>query len=155
MRRSIQLLMVVALVAACSKEEAKPAADSTSMAPAAPAPITLTDVAGTWTMQLGPAGQDTTLLTYQLIATADTTGWSIIFPDRTDPVPMRILHVAGDSIVAEAGPYTSALRPGVPVSVSLVSRLRGDRMISNVVAHYATTAADSVVQLRARGTRGQ
>jgi len=151
------LLLGTVLAVACTKQEATPAADSAAMdAPAnARRDIALADVAGTWTVNLSPRNRDTTLLTYTMTATADTTGWGILFPGRTEPVPMRIVHVGGDSIVAEAGPYESALRPGVPVTVHVVSRLQGERLRSRITARYQTTGADSVVQLRAVGQRAQ
>ena len=39
-------------------------------------------------------------------ATADTSGWTLTFPNRK-PVPVRVVAVDGDSIVTEAGPYES------------------------------------------------
>ena len=39
------------------------------------------------------------------------------------------------------------------VSTHSVYRLEGDRLVGDVVAHYATTDADSVLQLTSEGTR--
>ena len=55
--------------------------------------------------------RDTTLVTYQLTATADTTGWNIVFANK-QTVPVRVSAVAGDSVVIDAGPYASVLRRG-------------------------------------------
>ena len=114
----------------------------------------LAKLAGNWDVQLVGATTDSVLLTYKMTATADTTGWSITFPNR-EPVPMRVVAVAGDSAVVEAGPYDSALRAGVQVSTTTTLRLRGDRLMGHTAAHYAIGGADSVVQLRSRGRKAQ
>ena len=151
--RRFMIACCAALLVGCAKKDGTPAADSAAMdTPAPAADITLADVAGKWTVQVAPETSDTTLLTYELNATADTSGWTLTFPGRP-PIPLRIVAVAGDSIVSEAGPYESALRAGVQVWTRSVNRLNGDRLMGTTTAHYATTGADSVVNLRSRGTR--
>jgi hypothetical protein len=77
----------ILLVAACAKKE-EPAKDTTAaMAPApapAPAPtMALASVAGKWQFASVPmAGKDTSPTKYVLTATADTTGWTLTFPDK-------------------------------------------------------------------------
>jgi hypothetical protein len=66
---------------------------------------------------------------------------------------MRVLEVAGDSIVTESGPYESILRPGVQVSTHAVYRIEGDRLVSTTVARYQTSGADSVAIVHGEGTR--
>jgi len=65
----------------------------------------------------------------------------------------RIVDLAGDSIVADAGPYESALRKGVKVTTHSVFRLQDGKLVGTTVAHYATKGADSVLNLRSEGTR--
>lgn len=150
MRRILLSLIVVGL-AGCAKKDSPPAADSSAMAtPPAPT-MSLASLAGTWNMQTMPADRDTVLLTYVLTATADTTGWTLTFPGRA-PIPMRILQVAGDSMVSEAGPYESALRPRVQVTTTTVNRLQGDALVGTTVARYSS-GPDTVLHLRSRGTR--
>jgi hypothetical protein len=96
-------------------------------------------------------GSDSVLTTYELSATADTAGWTMTLPGR-EPVPVRVVAVAGDSIVIEAGPYPSSLRPGVTVATRGVNRLQGDRMVGSTVARYSA-GADSVVRIRTEGRR--
>lgn len=150
--RQIAVVMGAALLAGCGKKDAPPAADST--AASAPAPISLADVAGKWDVQVTLEASDSTVTSYQLTATADTAGWFMSFPDR-DPIPLRVVAVDGDSIVVDAGPYASILRAGVQVSTRTVLRFRNNRLNGSTVAHYVTSSADSVVNLRSRGRRAQ
>jgi hypothetical protein len=154
--RYLAVVMSAAILAGCGKKDAPPAADSSAANNARPPaePMDLAKIAGTWDVQLVGATTDSVLLTYKMTATADTTGWSITFPNR-EPVPMRVVSVAGDSAVVEAGPYESALRPGVQVRTVTVMRLRGDRLMSHTDAHYDIGGVDSVIQLRSRGRRAQ
>ena len=152
MRRFAMLCCAAALVG-CAKTENKAPASSTPATPPPPAPIALADVAGKWTVKAMNQSRDTTLVTYQLTATADTTGWSILFPNRRQPVPVRVGAVAGDSIVIDAGPYESVLRKGVQVTTHGVFRLRNGVIVGTTVAHYKTTRADSVRNLVTEGTR--
>jgi hypothetical protein len=131
MSRVIPLL----LVAACAKAD-KPATEAAATAAAAPAAISLQDVAGTWAMKTFREGSDSVLLTFQMTATNSESGWSFTFPGR-EPVPVRVVAVAGDSIMTEAGPYESALRKGSQVSTRSVMRLSGGKLAGSTVATYA------------------
>ena len=96
--------------------------------------------------------RDSTLVSYQLTATADTAGWTIVFPNRK-PIPVRVAAVAGDSLVIEAGPYESVLRKGVQVTTHGVLRLQNGKLAGLTVAHYKTTTPDSVRRISMDGTR--
>ena len=74
---------------------------------------------------------------------------------RLAPLGISVVAVAGDSIVTEAGPFESALRKGVQVSVQNVTRLQDGKMVGTTIAHYATKGADSVRNLRFEGTRAR
>jgi hypothetical protein len=158
MRRIVLYCCAVALVG-CSKPKEEPAMDTTAAAPettAAPAPaaLALADVAGNWNVRTMNESGDSTLLTFEMVASADTSGWSFHFPKR-DPVPVRVVAVDGDSIVTEAGPYESMLRKGTKVSTRTVNRLVDGKLVGVTTAHYATSGADSVLTLRFEGTRAQ
>jgi hypothetical protein len=141
----------------CRKSENRAAADTAAAtetaaaAPAAPAGISLADVAGKWNMRTTNEAGDSTLVTYVLNATADPAGWTINFKNRP-PVPVRVT-VSGDSIITDAGPYESVLRKGVQVTTHGVSRLQGGKLVGITVAHYATSGPDSVRRVRTEGTR--
>jgi hypothetical protein len=132
-------------------QAATPATDSATMAPApaAPAPISLADVKGTWKMKSTVEGNDSASVEYTL--DAGDAGWTLHFPKRP-PVPTKPT-AGGDSIVADAGPYESALRKGVKVTTHSVFRLQDGKLVGSTVAHYATKGADSVLTLRSEGTR--
>ncbi|HET9040075.1 MAG TPA: hypothetical protein VFN40_07890 [Gemmatimonadales bacterium] len=153
MRRFTLCCCAVVLVG-CNKPKEQPAMDTTAAAPeapAGPAPIALADVAGKWSVRVMPESGDSTLLTYELVATADPSGWTLNFPKRP-PVPARVT-AAGDSIVTEAGPYESVLRKGVQVTTNGVMRLVDGKLVGTTTAHYAASGADSVLSLRFEGTR--
>jgi hypothetical protein len=148
MRRFVFLASAVVAVG-CARSEAPPGADTAAMAPAA---ITLADVAGTWTVRLMPEVGDTTLLTYEMVATADTAGWTLTLPNRPTAL-VRVVAVEGDSVVTETGPVESVLRPGTMVTTHGVARLQGGMLVGTMVARYQTAQADSVVRFRIEGTR--
>ena len=158
--RAFAICSCIVALAGCAKGEQQPAQDSTAAQaaaampapPPAPPAISLADVAGTWNMQTMAAESDSVLVSYQMTATADTTGWVFHFPKRP-PVPIRVLSVAGDSVVTEAGPYQSVLRSGAKVTTHSVMRLKDGKLVATTVAHYAVAGADSVRNLRAQGTR--
>jgi hypothetical protein len=121
---------------------------------AAPVPVALSEFAGRWTARLMSEDGDSTYGTYEMVATSDSTGWEVRFPNRK-PVPVRILAVEADSVITEVGPYESLLRKGVQVMSSSVQWLEGDTMVSRITAHYQTTEPDSVASLRSEATRAR
>ena len=158
MRRFALCCCAVVLVG-CNKPKEEPAMDSTadttaaaSVAPA-PEPIKLADVAGKWSVRLTPESGDSTLAKYEIVATGDSSGWVLNFPKRK-PIPIRVVEVAGDSIVADAGPFESVLHKGAKVTVSRsVYRLQDGKLVGETTAHYAKGAPDSVAHLRFEATR--
>jgi hypothetical protein len=152
--RWLALSLCAVVTAACAKSEQPAVTDTATAAtaPAAPAALTLDQVAGTWNMNVAAEGSDSTLLTIIVTATADGNGWAIKYPDRPDPVPARAV-AAGDSIVVDAGPYGSPIRKNVQTTIRGVWRLQGDSLGGPVTARYNVKTADSVRVFRAMGTR--
>jgi hypothetical protein len=145
----------IALAIVGCKPAEKPAETTTGEAPAmqkAPASLSLADMAGTWSVRSQMEGSDSTVVTYNLVATSDRSGWSINFPNRK-PIPVRVVAVEGDSVVTEAGPFESALRKGVQVSTLVVARLQDGKLVGTTVARYQVSGPDSVARLRFEGTR--
>jgi hypothetical protein len=93
--------------------------------------------AGTWngTSTIGP--RDSVITTYVLTIAADGKSATMTFPNR-DPIPTRVVAMAGDSVVTDAGPYPSILRPGQTVNLlRTVVHYKGDAMWGAFEAKYA------------------
>lgn len=159
MRTTLTLSLVVAGCAAiigCAKSDTPAdtaAATQAAATPPAPPPLQLSDVAGKWNVTATNQAGDSTLITYVLTATPDTSGWSMKFANMAKPVPIRVLNVSGDSVTIEAGPYASQLRKGVQVWTHAVSRIKDGKIVGTSIAHYSVKTADSVRTVRIEGTR--
>ena len=157
--RPVALACFTVLVVACAKKE-QAATDSSAAAaaaaaapPPAPAPaLSLADFAGKWQVNAVPlVGKDTTPTKYVLTATADTSGWVIDFPSGLK-VPLQV-SVAGDSLLFKTQPYASQRRKNVKVSTEGSFRIQNGKLTGISTAHYINAGADSVLQLRAEGTK--
>ena len=156
----IAICCTAAVLAGCAKKDNNAATDTsstmastTSTTTTAPAPINLADVAGKWNMRSVPATGDTTPTTYVLTATSTTSGWTLTFPGRA-PVAARVT-ADGDSVMIDAGPYSSVRRKGVQVTTHTVSRLQGGNFVGSTTAHYKVKTADSVLVLNTSGMRAK
>ena len=153
--RVLPLSLALLLVAACTKPDAVPAADTTAVTqePAAPT-LSLADIARRWNVAATPeTGADTTPTLYTMTTTAGPDGWNIEFVNRPGQIPLRNVVVDGDSVMTEAGPFESNRRAGVQVSTRSVLRHVDGRLVGTTRASYATTGADSVLMLRTEATR--
>lgn len=154
---AVSLLCWAAVLAGCAKSEGRAAGEraaADTVAPATPATsgtISLTDVAGKWKMRAMDASGGN-VVEVELTATADSSDWTIVGPNRP-PIQERVIAVAGDSIVTEAGPYESFIRKGVQVRTRDVYRLQDGKLVGTMEARYATKGGDSVSQRRSEGTR--
>jgi hypothetical protein len=157
--RFVALLGCAALLAGCTKAEDRSVgtAGSTdtlttpSVGTAATGTISLNDFAGTWKIRSSnPDGSKP--VEAEIRATADRSGWTMTGPDRK-PVPVRVIAVAGDSVVTEAGPYGSFIVKGAQVTTRTVYRLQGDKLTGTTEARYKVGGRDSVAQRRTEGTR--
>jgi hypothetical protein len=157
--RHLAVLCCAAILVGCTKSEDRAADDQTAMdtaaaapeTPAASATISLADVAGKWKIRSTDDDGGNVLET-GLVATADTSGWTMSAPNRK-PIPVRVVAVAGDSIVTEAGPFESFIRKGVQVTARYVSRLQDGKLVGTIEGHFATKSGDSVAHRRLEGTR--
>ena len=158
------ICLAVTTLSACAKSEqakdttaatgaaATPATASTPAAPTPPAAVSLADVAGKWTMKSTPVdGKDTTVMTWVLTATADTTGWTRTNPGAK-PVAMHV-RTDADSIITRAGPFSSIRRKGQQVTSEAILRLQGGRLVGTSTGHYKSAGADSVAHFRLEGTK--
>ena len=159
--RAAAFCSCLAVLVACAKTEKQPATDTGAATPTAapaatatPAALSLSNLAGKWAFRGTTEDAKSTVVTFDMVATADTSGWTITFPNRA-PIPARIVALAGDSVVTEAGPYESVIRKGVQVTTRTTMSLQDGKLAGTTVAHYATSGPDSVVSLRMEGTRAQ
>jgi hypothetical protein len=153
--RVVRSCCLVLLVMGCGKAVDKQEEATVGEAPAmekAPPAVSLADFAGTWNVRSTVEGDESKVLTYDIVATADQSGWSVKFPDR-EPIPVRVVAIEGDSLVTESGPFESALRKGVPVNTVVVNRLKDGKLVGRTTARYEVSGADSVTHLNFVGTR--
>jgi hypothetical protein len=93
--------------------------------------------AGTWNGKTMIGPKDSVAATFVLTIAADGKSATMKFP-KHDPIPTRILAMGGDSVVTEAGPYPSVLRPGQTVtSLRTVAHYKGKKMTGTFEAQYA------------------
>jgi hypothetical protein len=148
--RRLALALSTLMLAACAKKE-EPAPPPPPEAPPAPAPINLASVAGNWDFKVMPATGDSVVTTFTLVATGDTTGWTMTLPKRK-ALALKVT-VSGDSVMTVSPQYESVLRKGMKVSTNSTFHMVGDKLVGTTIAHYAVKTADSVVNLRTEGTR--
>lgn len=115
-----------------------------------PKAITMADIAGVWDAKSMVGPRDSVVVTDVLTITADGKGWTMAFPNRAEPVPVRVMSMAGDSVDTDAGPYPSVLRAGQMVTVHMMAHFKGDSMWGTAVAAYAS---GDKVNLKVAGTR--
>jgi hypothetical protein len=154
------LFCCAVVLAGCTKSEDRAADDRTAMdtgaaaapeTPPATGTISLADVAGKWKVRTTDEAGGTPVET-ELVATADSSGWTLTGPNRK-PIPVRVIAVAGDSIVTEAGPFESFIRKGVQVTTRAAYRLQGDKLVGTTEARYSIGGRDSVADRPTEGTR--
>jgi hypothetical protein len=157
--RRFALFCCAAILVGCARSEKRTAddrigMDTAAVAPAAPAAspaISLADVAGKWKIRTTDEAGGTPVET-ELKATADTSGWTLAAPNRK-PIPVRVIAVAGDSIVSESGPYESFILKGTQVTTRAIYRLQGGKLVGTTEARYALKGRDSVARRPTEGTR--
>jgi hypothetical protein len=146
-------------LAACGGSEPAEEAAVDTMPPvsATPPALTAAQVAGTWNVRSWNEAGDS-IPGFTLIATPDPAGWTMQFANRPS-MPVRT-QFAGDSVIAEWGPYESVLRAGVTVDSRIVSRLQAGKLVGslkavyhNLKAVYHNQGADSVMMGRTEGTK--
>ena len=158
--RTLALLCCVAVLAGCTRAEdrsagAETGSDTLAAAGAVPeaGTVSLSDFAGTWKLRSTDAAGNKPIET-ELHAKADTSGWTLVGPDKKS-YPVRVVAVAGDSVVAESGPRPSFRIKGAQVTTHSVYRLQGDKLVGNTEPHLKIGGRDSLAQLQIEGTRAR
>ncbi|HEX4600783.1 MAG TPA: hypothetical protein VH116_05265 [Gemmatimonadales bacterium] len=137
-RTHLSVLALAGLAAATGASAQQPAA------PAAAAPKCTA-----WEVKTMVGPKDSVVTTSELQTTADGKGWTMKLA-KGDPIPVRVLATGGDSMVTEAGPFPSVLRPGQTVTtLHNVAHIKGNAMWGTIEAHYA---AGDVFKGKTEGT---
>lgn len=152
--RCLAFFSSVAVLTGCARPEQgtpKGTEESAAVQPAT-ASISLAEVAGKWKVRsTDQAGGN--VVVSGLTATSDTTGWTMEVPNNRKPIPVRVIAVAGDSIVTEAGPFQSALRKGLQVNTRTTYRIQDGKLVGDIEARYRIKGTDSVAHRPLEGTR--
>ena len=91
---------------------------------------------GRWNGRAMVGANDSVIIVFALTVAADGKSATMGFFNQ-DPVPARILAMGGDSMVTEAGPYQSVLRPQEATTLRSVAHFKGDKMWGTFEAVYA------------------
>src|SRR5687767_5104443 len=148
--RFTALLGLAVVLSGCTKEEAPSAADTSAVAaPAAASPVA--NLAGMWNVNVMREGSDSVATTYVLNA-MDSAAWTFTFPNR-EPIPIRITGMSGDTVLSEAGPFESSVRPGVQTRNEIKTWLENGKLVGWVRARYDVAGPDTVIVFRTEGTK--
>jgi hypothetical protein len=95
-------------------------------------------IAGVWSFEntvKNTAGQDT-VVSSELSISANAKTWVTHLAGR-DPVPTRVVKMAGDSAVTESGPFPSVARAGQTVTTRETFHFKGDQAWGTIEAKYS------------------
>lgn len=143
----LALLSSVLLVTACTAADGDGnAQDSTTTAITA-APLSATDLAGTWDLEVRTMTSDSVILTGTM--TVDAATGTATQAIGTGTPQSALLTFDGDSVTTSIPPYPSNVRAGMMVATTGVYRLVNGRVEGITTARYqGDTTADSVRQFR-------
>jgi len=164
-RVSVAVCVCALTLLACGRSEnradttatAAPSAGATaaaSRAPStpAPAPVSLAQVEGKWQGKTMPATRDTVVGTWTLDAPQDTSKWVTTFTNGPK-VPVHVVSIAGDSIVAQMGPYKSVTAKQA-VTTRVINHIHGDTLVGTFEMH-PVAKPDSVIRGRLQAVRAR
>src|SRR3989442_13654717 len=90
-----------------------------------------------WETKTMAGPKDSVVATSVLEATADGKGWSLKVANSPNAIPVRVITTGGDSMVTEAGPFPSRLRPGqTGTTLRAAEHMKGNKLTGNVEAPY-------------------
>lgn len=147
------ILGILLFAVACGGGQDQQAQEAEMPQAEAPAAMSLADFAGTWTMQALTEAGDSVLVEYEMVATDSPDGWTITFPGR-EPITPSMVHLEGETLHINVGPYASALRDDVMVSTESVIRMVDGALEGEFVATYETEGEDRLLRGLQRGRRG-
>lgn len=125
------------------------AATPSTAAPATP-PLSLDQLEGTWQGK-SLNEKDSVVATWTLDAGSDTSKWSARFTNGPK-VPVHIVSLAGDSVIAQMPAYKSVSMKGQTITVRFIARVRGDSLDGSFESRL-TSKPDSVRRGRLTAAR--
>lgn len=141
-------LLVLPFLIACAGKETPPA---DSAAAAAPAALTDTDVAGTWTGTMMPEGSDSIVAHWTQVCGAGTCrGTSQESPGDTSVASYTI---AGDSVMGTTQPYADKQMGGAMVVDHWVGRPTGNQVAGTGMITLAAKPDSVLLRYRVVGTK--
>ena len=146
--------LFAALLVACSKAETPPADTATPVAPAPPANLTASDLAGTWNGASKLAGTDSVLARWVTTWSGDSTG-TVLYEGTTNAVPLRAVF-SGDSVMfRNAEPFDAPkAKKGAPkVAFTAVGRIRDGKFVGSSTMFLAAKPDSVLARREFEGTR--
>lgn len=142
MRKTI---LLAAILVACSKAETPPADTAApAMAPAAPAPLTAADVAGTWNGTTKVAGTDSVISKWVVKSTSDSTG-TLTYEGTKVTVPFKTVLMA-DSMVATSAAFSPpTAKKGAPKVMFVSTGRIKDGQLAGTANIVLASKPDSVL----------
>jgi hypothetical protein len=144
-----KLLLVTAVLAACSKAEAPKADTTTAMAaaaapapPPAPAKLTAADLAGTWNGETKLEGKDSVVSRWTVVNVTDSTG-TLTYAGSKTKVPYSITF-DGDSMSSTSQPYVEPNTKGPKQVFHAIGWLKDGKLSGHSTATLASKP-DSVL----------
>lgn len=138
--------LIAALLVACSKGET-PVDTTAAVAPAAPANMTASDLAGTWNGTSTIAGTDSVVARWTTTSTSDSTG-TLTYEGTKMAIPIRTVFDADSSITTSDSFAAPNAKRGAPMlAFRAVGRMQDGRFVGQSVTYLASNP-DSVVARR-------
>ena len=139
--------------AAATDAGASTGASSAAAPSAAPAPapaLSLSQLEGTWQGKSFDE-KDSAIATWTLHAGSDTSKWIATFTNGTK-VPVHVVSLAGDSLVAQMPAYKSVSMKGQTITIRFVARVHADSLAGTFESRLLSKP-DSVRHGRLAATR--
>jgi hypothetical protein len=145
-----KLLLVAAVLTACSKAEAPKADTATAMAapaaapapPPAPAKLTAAALAGTWNGESKLEGKDSVVSKWTVVNVTDSTG-TLTYTGSKTKVPYSI-KFDGDSMISTSQPYVDPTAKGPKQVFHAIGWMKDGKLSGHSTATLASKP-DSVL----------
>lgn len=161
-RASVAACVCALTLVACGRSESRTDSATGAAAPAGstsaaastapPAALSIAQLEGKWQGKTMPSSKDTVVGTWTLDAPQDTSKWVTSFTNGPR-VPVHVVSIAGDSIVAQMGPYKSVTARQM-VTTRVVNHVHGDSLVGTFEMR-PVSKPDSVIRGRLQAVRAK